>query len=157
MALLPMLRNKNNKSTESGDGTRTIIDKGTSIAGDISTQGNLLIDGELTGDIKSQAKVVLGESAHVFGHLVAKNAVIEGEIKGNVYVSEQLTLGEKAIVHGDIFALRMHMEPGAKLNGVCQIGQAPKIPQKLHTPAPKDTITQKLKLEEPAAVNGAAR
>lgn len=162
MALLPITRNKKgNKPAETGNGTRTIIDKGTSITGDIATQGNLLIDGELNGDIQSQARVVLGEDAHVLGHLVAKNAVIEGQIKGNVYVSEQLTLREKAVVHGDIFVLAMDMEPGAKLNGKCIVGQAPKLPQKFTTTT--TTGKQQVKsgkpqqLEAATAVNGAKK
>lgn len=156
MALLPITRNKGGKPAETGNGTRTIIDKGTSITGDIVTHGNLLIDGELNGDIKSQARVVLGEESHVLGHLVAKNAVIEGEIKGNIYVSEQLTLREKAVVHGDIFALAMNMEPGAKLDGTCAIGKAPKVPQKLITPDKKEKSGKPQQLEA-AAVNGAKK
>lgn len=157
MALLPVSRKKSAALAEAGNGTRTIIDKGTSITGDIATHGNLLIDGELTGDINSEAKVVLGEGSRVYGHLVAKSAVVEGEIKGNIYVSEQLTLKEKAVVHGDIFVLKMHMEPGAKLNGKCIIGQAPKMPQASLSSgkgASGKGNDKKLQLEGTAAVNG---
>ncbi len=153
MALLPTSRKKSNKTTDMGNGARTIIDRGTSITGNIVTEGNLLIDGELKGDIKSKGKVVLGESSRTKGNLVSQQAVIEGEIRGDIYVLEQLVLREKAVVRGDIFAASVQMEAGAKHDGRSTIGTAPEIPKKFN--ALDETLSNKLQLEEaPVATNG---
>jgi cytoskeletal protein CcmA (bactofilin family) len=107
--------------------SNNIIGKGTKIIGDIITHGNIRIDGELNGNISSKSKVALGESASLNGNLQANHAEIEGEINGNIYVGEQLTLKAKSVVHGDIFALRLVVEPGAKVYGQCKVGEAPPL------------------------------
>ncbi|WP_051203825.1 bactofilin family protein [Hugenholtzia roseola] len=120
--------NKNSKDAPTAQvESNNIIGKGTKIIGDIITHGNIRIDGELNGNISSKSKVALGESAILNGNLQANHAEIEGEINGNIYVAEQLTLKAKSVVNGDIFALRMVMEPGAKVYGQCKVGEAPQL------------------------------
>lgn len=104
-----------------------IIGKGTKIIGDLLTQGNIRIDGEINGNITSKSKVALGTGSNLKGNLVASNAEIEGEITGNIFIAELLVLKANAVIHGDVCALRMITEPGAKINGQCKVGEAPKV------------------------------
>ncbi len=103
-----------------------IIGKGTKIIGDLMTQGNIRIDGEVNGNITSKSKVALGSGSILKGNLVSSNAEVEGEVTGNIFIAELLILKANAIVNGDVSALRMITEPGAKINGQCKIGEAPK-------------------------------
>lgn len=104
-----------------------IIGKGTKIIGDLLTQGNIRIDGEINGNITSKSKVALGSGSKLQGNLVASNAEIEGEVTGNIFVAELLILKANAVINGDVCVLRMITEPGAKINGQCKVGEAPKI------------------------------
>ena len=106
-----------------------IIGKGTKIIGDLLTHGNIRIDGEINGNITSKSKVALGSSSSLKGNLVASNAEVEGEITGNLFVAELLILKANAVINGDVSSLRMITEPGAKINGQCKIGEAPKAAQ----------------------------
>ncbi len=104
-----------------------IIGKGTKIIGDLLTQGNIRIDGEINGNITSKSKVALGSGSNLKGNLVSSNAEIEGEITGNLFIAELLVLKANAVINGDVCALRMITEPGAKINGQCKVGEAPKV------------------------------
>jgi cytoskeletal protein CcmA (bactofilin family) len=116
-----------------------IIGKGTKIIGDLLTQGNIRIDGEINGNITSKSKVALGSGSSLKGNLVSSNAEIEGEITGNLFIAELLILKANAVINGDVCALRMITEPGAKINGQCKIGEAPKITSSLQSTAPNST------------------
>ncbi len=116
-----------------------IIGKGTKIIGDLLTQGNIRIDGEIHGNITSKSKVALGGGSNLKGNLVASNAEIEGQITGNIFVSELLILKANAVVNGDVFVLRMITELGAKINGQCKVGEAPKVTTSLQNPPLNDS------------------
>ena len=98
------------------------IEKGTIIKGDVHTQGNIRIDGDIEGNIISEAKVVLGGKSLVSGNLKAVTAEISGEVKGIVEISDHLILKPTAVINGDIITNKMTVEPGAVFNGGCKMG-----------------------------------
>ncbi|MTI31922.1 bactofilin family protein [Xanthovirga aplysinae] len=100
-----------------------IISKGTVIRGDIETYGNLRVEGELVGNVKSKAKVILGQTARVEGNLYSQYAEVEGEVKGYVEVTETLVLKSSAVINGDIIANKLVVETGAVFNGNCKMGE----------------------------------
>ena len=58
---------------EAPTGTSTsLIGAGTSMKGDITSNGDLRIDGTLTGNIHCSAKVVIGANGVVHGNLLCK-------------------------------------------------------------------------------------
>lgn len=98
------------------------IEKGTVIKGDLHTQGNIRIDGDVEGNIVSEAKVVLGSTCVISGNVKAVIAEISGEVKGIVEVSDHLVLKPSAIINGDIVTNKMTVEAGAVFNGGCKMG-----------------------------------
>ena len=99
-----------------------IIGKGTAISGNVESFGNVRIEGKVEGDIKTKAKVSLGDSAAVTGNIIAQNADISGEINGVIEVQEILILRPSAIINGDIITGKMIVEGGATFNGSCKMG-----------------------------------
>ena len=94
-----------------------IINAGTKINGDLSSEGDLRIDGSVTGNISVNTKLVLGTSANVVGNISAQNCDISGEIKGNITVNELLTIKATAKILGDIHSAKLIIEAGAEFNG----------------------------------------
>lgn len=99
-----------------------LMGAGTIIEGDISTTGDIRIDGSLKGGIKVKGKLVLGTSGSIEGDINCQNADISGTIKGKVIVSELLSLKASAKVIGDIFTNKISIEPGATFTGACNMG-----------------------------------
>ena len=98
------------------------IGKGTYLEGNVETYGNIRIEGKITGNVKSKAKVALGPSSQINGNLVSQNADVEGEVKGKLEVSELLVLKSTAVINGDIVTGKLVVEPGAIFNGSCRMG-----------------------------------
>ena len=56
-----------------------LIGQGTSIKGDIRSEGDLRIDGKVTGTIRSKAKIVIGNTGIIDGDVNCQNADISGK------------------------------------------------------------------------------
>lgn len=94
-----------------------ILNAGTRIHGDLVSEGDLRVDGSLTGNIDVRAKLVLGASAVVEGNIKAINCDVSGQVKGNIQVSELLTIKASAKINGDISCSKLVIEAGAEFNG----------------------------------------
>ena len=99
-----------------------IIGAGTSIDGDITTNGDMRIDGNLTGSINVKGKLVVGPSGTVEGEIICQNADISGTIKGKIGVAELLSLKASSKLNGDIITNKIAVEPGATFSGSCSMG-----------------------------------
>jgi cytoskeletal protein CcmA (bactofilin family) len=106
---------------ENDSNSINIIGIGTKITGDVNSNGDIRVDGSLTGKLITRGKVVIGETGKVKGEINCKNSDVEGSIEGKVTASELLSLKAKAIVHGDIIAAKLAIEPGCKFTGNCDM------------------------------------
>jgi cytoskeletal protein CcmA (bactofilin family) len=105
----------------SGNGT-TIIGAGTIINGDISSNGDIRIDGTLIGNLSSKAKVLIGQEGIVEGDINGQQADIMGKVTGMLKIKELLQLKGKCNVNGELFAGKLEVEPTATFNGSCHMG-----------------------------------
>ncbi|MFY9309600.1 MAG: polymer-forming cytoskeletal protein [Bacteroidia bacterium] len=99
-----------------------LIGAGTVIQGDIKTNGDIRIDGSLTGSISVKGKLVIGVSGSVDGEVICQNADVSGTVKGKVTVAELLSLKASAKLTGDIITNKIAIEPGAVFSGSCSMG-----------------------------------
>lgn len=99
-----------------------LIGNGTKIVGDITSAGDVRIDGTLTGNINISGKFVLGPNGAVEGNITSINADLSGEVKGTVNVAETLSLKSTAKINGDIITSKLMIEPGALFTGTCNMG-----------------------------------
>jgi len=104
-----------------GNGT-TIIGAGTIINGDISSNGDIRIDGTLIGNLSSKAKVLIGQEGIVEGDINGQQADIMGKVTGMLKIKELLQLKGKCNVNGELFAGKLEVEPTATFNGSCHMG-----------------------------------
>lgn len=98
-----------------------LIGFGTEITGDILCNGDLRIDGNLTGNISSKGKIVIGETGRIRGEISCKNSDISGIVEGKVSVLELLSLKSTAKINGDISTSKLAIEPGSKFTGYCNM------------------------------------
>jgi cytoskeletal protein CcmA (bactofilin family) len=100
----------------------TLIGAGTTITGDLESNGDIRIDGILKGNLKGKAKIIVGAEGVVEGNIEGLQADIMGRVTGNIKVQELLFLHGKTQVNGDIYAGKLQVEPTAVLNGNCHMG-----------------------------------
>ncbi len=103
-------------------GTSTsLIGAGTSMKGDITSNGDLRIDGTLVGNIHCSAKVVIGANGVVQGDINGQQADIMGKVTGTIKVKDLLQLKGGSLLNGNIQAAKLQIEPSANFNGECHM------------------------------------
>jgi cytoskeletal protein CcmA (bactofilin family) len=93
----------------------SVIGADLTINGDLVSKGELKVDGEVHGDIRG-IRVVISESAHITGGIVAEEIIIRGQVTGLVR-GLVVTLQSTSHVEGDIFHRAFAMEHGASFEG----------------------------------------
>ena len=95
----------------------TIIAQGVKVEGDFTSQGDVVIDGEVTGSVHTEQSLRIGSSAKIHANVIAENAVIAGEVQGNLRVQDTLEVLASAKLQGDISTRVISVAPGATING----------------------------------------
>ena len=99
----------------------SLIGAGTTMKGDITSNGDLRIDGTLEGNIHCSAKVVIGANGVVQGDIHGQQADIMGKVTGTIKVKELLMLKGGSLLNGNIQAGKLQIEPTANFNGECHM------------------------------------
>lgn len=100
-----------------------LISEGTIIDGEINSNGDIRIDGMVTGTVRSKSKVVIGSTGKVKGEIYCESADVLGSIEGSIEVKGILYLKTSASISGEINTGKLVVESGAVFNGICRMGQ----------------------------------
>jgi cytoskeletal protein CcmA (bactofilin family) len=94
---------------------------GTTVKGDLTTNGDFRLDGRIEGTISCGGKIVIGPTAQVDGDIISVNAEILGSVVGSITTSEVLVLKPTAVIKGIITTHALVVEPSAKFSGTCNM------------------------------------
>ena len=108
-------------STRSGG----LLSRGVSIVGSVKFRDELLIDGEVKGDIESTGTLTIGEHASIHGEVRSKSVTVQGTVEGNIFATERCELQAGCTLRGDIEAPRLVVDENATFLGSAKVG-APK-------------------------------
>lgn len=133
---------KANKTSDPNATSINLIGNGTSITGDIKSNGDVRIDGTLKGNLSISGKLVVGPSGNIEGNVVCQNADISGEIHGKVSISELLSLKASAKLLGDIVTGKISIEPNATFTGTCNMGAVVKNISNVNETREREKATQ---------------
>ncbi|HNT88798.1 MAG TPA: polymer-forming cytoskeletal protein [Candidatus Hydrogenedentes bacterium] len=118
----------------------SIVGPGTTVTGEIKSEGTIRIEGNVAGRVESDDSIVVHETGRVKADLIAGQVIISGEVHGNVYAHDRLEITASGKVMGDITAPRVSIAEGVMFEGKCQMkppGQIkPPLPAGLQTAPP---------------------
>jgi cytoskeletal protein CcmA (bactofilin family) len=109
------------KFNEPDNTTLNLISNGTDITGDIKSNGDIRIDGSLTGNLNTKGKVVIGTTGKVKGEVICKNSEVAGILEGKIVVGQLLNLKASSKINGEIVTSKLSIEPGAVFSGNCKM------------------------------------
>jgi len=112
------------KLNETDNQTINLISNGTEITGDIRSNGDIRVDGMLTGSLSTKGKVVIGTTGKVNGEVYCKNSEVSGAIEGKISVGQLLNLKSSSKITGDIETFKLSIEPGAQFTGNCKMTES---------------------------------
>jgi cytoskeletal protein CcmA (bactofilin family) len=99
----------------------TLIGKAARVHGDIDYQGGMHLDGQIVGNVRSDAardsSLSVSESGAIQGSVEVPNVVLQGTVKGDIRARERLVLGATARVEGDVYYGIIEMTVGAQIIG----------------------------------------
>ena len=96
----------------------SIIASNLTIIGNLDSSGDIQVDGQVDGDIKS-GQVTIGEGAVVNGSITGDDVVISGTVNGQI-TAMKIRLTASARVTGDINHDTIAIEAGAYIQGLCR-------------------------------------
>ncbi|HEX7259668.1 MAG TPA: polymer-forming cytoskeletal protein [Candidatus Saccharimonadia bacterium] len=105
-------------------GIDTAIGSSVKLRGNLETDGDVAIDGQLVGNIKSGGQLVVGINGQVKGNVEAVSVTSAGRIEGNIAAVDSVSLMESAQVRGDIASGRLEIAMGAIFIGISKMKPA---------------------------------
>ncbi len=126
------------KSPAPGKLVPSIIGEDLIITGNVSSKGEIQIDGEIQGDVNC-GSLLLGDKSTVTGSVVAEDVVVRGRVVGSIR-GLRVTLQAQSHVEGDIHHQSLAIEQGAYFEGKSRRTDNPLAPAalpKAETPSPE--------------------
>ena len=80
------------------DSVPSIISQGTHVLGDITTEGEVQIDGKVEGNIRCQSLIV-ADTGEVTGKITSDSIMIHGVLTGTVHGKADLPEGDRRLAH----------------------------------------------------------
>lgn len=116
----------------------TIIGPTVRVEGNFTGAGDVIIEGQLTGTLKTDKSVRIGERAKVKADVQGNDVFVAGEVHGNVKAAGKLELAASARVIGNIETASLTIAAGAVLHGRCVMaGHGEVAPEVNPAPAKK--------------------
>lgn len=100
---------------------RATIGASMRIKGDIRTNEELLIDGEVEGSVESHSVLTVGANGKVRANIKAREVIVFGKVQGNVEVVEKIAIREQGSLVGDIKTAGISIDDGAYFKGCIDI------------------------------------
>ncbi len=101
----------------------SVLSSDLTVKGNITTQGDVQIEGTVEGDIRAH-QLTVGDSATIRGEIVADEIIVNGRVGGRVR-GLKVRLSATARVEGDIVHKTIAIESGAHFEGSVQRQEDP--------------------------------
>ena len=112
---------KHDHSQQEEDTIETVIGPSVKVEGDFVSKGNIIVEGHISGSVKTTRNLRVGEHAIIQANIEAANAIIAGTVEGNIAIVENLEILSSAQVSGDVTTSRISIQDGAHFSGNCKM------------------------------------
>jgi cytoskeletal protein CcmA (bactofilin family) len=96
----------------------TVIGEGLSIEGDLSSDEEVIVHGNVRGKLTTTDAVTVGTTGVVQADVSGSSVSIAGQVTGDVTASERVDLQPGGRLVGDVKAARFTLADGASFKGI---------------------------------------
>jgi cytoskeletal protein CcmA (bactofilin family) len=100
---------------------RSFFSSGSRIEGTLEIQGEVQLQGKISGKVIGSGTVRIGEQATVDADIHAPIVAVAGTVRGEIHAPEKLELLRSAKVTGLVKTSRLRIDEGAFLEGECKM------------------------------------
>lgn len=105
-----------------------VIGPSMHIKGEIRSDEELLVDGEVEGLVESRSLLTIGPNGKVRANIKAKDVVIYGSVKGDIEATDKLAIRDQGQLIGNIKTAGISIDDGAYFKGSIDIARPePKV------------------------------
>ncbi len=105
-------------TTEPATACLTVIGETVTIRGRVSSQEDIVVNGEIVGDIEMPAhRLTIGMAGRVYGDVLAAESVALGTVEGNIDARQRFVIRASARMTGNIRTPSLTIEEGAFFKG----------------------------------------
>lgn len=101
----------------------TVIGSGVRVKGTLVGEGDMTIDGLISGDVKTAGNLVVGVNAIIKGNVRARSTRIGGQVDGDIVASSETAITETGRVRGNITTASLAIAAGAIFVGSSHMTQ----------------------------------
>lgn len=98
------------------------LDAGSHIQGELVFEDTFRVDGKLTGAVRSDGDLVVGERGEIDADVRVGRLFVSGVLRGTAQATERIELSPTARVEATLTAPSLAIEAGAKIDGHCIAG-----------------------------------
>lgn len=100
----------------------TAIGRGVTIIGDVVSQEDLFIDGDIKGNVEVQnSRCTVGPNGKAKSNLKAREVIIQGQVQGDVEATQKITIRKEGSLVGNIKTTGIIIEDDAYFKGSIDI------------------------------------
>ena len=99
----------------------SIVGESSRFRGHLELSGLMRIDGDYSGSVKTDGKVIVGRNGRADCTIEASTVVIGGVFRGNVYATDKVIVLSSALVLGNLYTPRLVAEEGVLLDGAIMV------------------------------------
>ena len=100
-----------------GSQISSALGPGAIIDGEFCFDEPICVDGKLSGEIKSNSFLIVGEQAIVDANIEVAGIIILGKVSGKVKASEFVEIRNGGELDSDVYSPKIIIEDGASFNG----------------------------------------
>jgi cytoskeletal protein CcmA (bactofilin family) len=104
-----------------------LLGSGAVFEGKLTFAGTVRIDARLTGSIKTDDVLVVGEHARIDAEISCGTVIVYGEVNGNIKAKTAVELHHSARVRGNIESPSISMEKGVVFQGESRMEPAERL------------------------------
>ena len=101
----------------------TLIARGVRVEGEFVSQGDVAIEGEVSGTLSCTGMLTVGVEAKIKADVKANDVVVAGIVEGNILATRRLEIKSGGRVNGDVTCEVIVVEAGAAMNGKMTSGK----------------------------------
>lgn len=106
------------REAESGSkDAETIIGATVNVEGNFVSSGDIIVDGRVSGTLKTSKNLRVGESAAIKADIEAANIVVAGEVRGHVTCAGRVEVLATGKIFGNVDTQTISIAHGAILHG----------------------------------------
>lgn len=111
-------------ASSSGKGMPSIISQNFRVVGNVTSEGDVQLDGSVDGNVKAKS-LVIGTSGTIRGEVKVDKVQVQGTVTGPIR-GRTVEIAKTAKVTGDVFYESLTVETGAVIDGACKRWDADK-------------------------------